>query len=97
METGRNVLDAIVTNIVDPIVLLLFAAGVFLFTWGLAAFMFNMNNLEERKRGVQHMLWGIIGVFIMATVFGIINIITGTFGIDDPQSPGSGEVRDRFR
>jgi len=77
-------MGAIVGSIIDPIVLLIFSAGVFLFTWGLVVFLLNLDNPEARKTGVQHMLWGILGVFIMATVFGIISIITETFGLGDP-------------
>jgi hypothetical protein len=81
---GKAVMSAIVGSIIDPIVLLIFSVGIFLFTWGLVVFLLKLDNPEERKKGVQHMLWGILGVFIMATVFGIINIITETFGLGDP-------------
>jgi len=64
--------------------LLIFSVGIFFFTWGLVVFLLNLDNPEGRKTGMSHMLWGIIGVFIMATVFGIISIITETFGLGDP-------------
>ena len=81
---GKELLRAIIESIIDPFVLLLFTIGVFLFTWGLVVFLTQMDNPEGRKTGVQHMLWGIIGVFIMATAFGIINIILDTFGLPSP-------------
>jgi len=80
--SGQEVMQKILSSIVDPIVLLIFSAGVLLFTWGLVMFLMNVDDPEGRKTGVQHMIWGIAGVFIMATVFGIINIITSTFGLD---------------
>ena len=83
---GKEVMAKLVGLIIDPLVLLIFSAGVFLFTWGLVVFLINLNSPEGRQTGVKHMLWGIIGVFIMATVFGIINIITETFGLGDPTS-----------
>ena len=81
---GKEVMAAIVGLIIDPLVLLIFSAGIFLFTWGLVVFLMNLDSPDGRQTGVRHMLWGIIGVFIMATVFGIINIITETFGLGDP-------------
>ena len=81
---GKEVMAAIVKNIIDPLVLLIFSVGIFLFTWGLVVFLTKVDDPEGRKTGVQHMLWGIIGIFIMATVFGIINIVTETFGLGDP-------------
>lgn len=85
---GREVMAAIVGSIIDPLVLLIFSAGIFLFTWGLVVFLTQLNNPEGRQKGVRHMLWGIVGIFIMATVFGIINIITETFGLGDPTRLG---------
>ncbi|PCI90344.1 hypothetical protein COB18_01165 [Candidatus Kaiserbacteria bacterium] len=85
---GREVMSAIVGSIIDPIVLLIFSAGVFMFTWGLLEFLLKVDSPEDRKKGVQHMLWGIIGIFIMATVFGILNIITETLGLGDPTKLG---------
>ena len=81
---GKEVVSQIVGSIIDPLVLLIFSIGIFLFTWGLVVFLSQMDNPDGRKTGVQHMLWGIIGIFIMATVFGIINIILETFGLGDP-------------
>lgn len=82
---GRELVGKIVELLIDPLILLIFSAGIFLFTWGLITFLNNMESPEGRKTGIQHMLWGIIGVFIMATVFGIIRIITDTFGLDIPR------------
>jgi len=81
---GTEVMGKLVGAIIDPLVLLIFSAGVFLFTWGLVVFLMNSDNPEGRKTGVSHMLWGIVGIFIMATVFGIISIVTETFGLGDP-------------
>lgn len=87
MGGDGNIVGMIVETIVDPIILLIFSAGVFLFTWGLVMFLARLDSPEERKKGVQHMIWGVVGIFIMATVFGIISIITDTFNLGDPTRP----------
>ena len=84
MQTVEGLMRGIINSIIDPIILLLFSAGVFLFMWGLLVFLLNADKPDKRKTGQDHMLWGIIGVFIMATVFGIIEIILSTFGLSDP-------------
>jgi ABC-type phosphate transport system permease subunit len=83
---GKSLVAKIVDLIIDPVVILVFSAGVFLFTWGLVVFLTKLDSSEARKEGVQHMLWGIVGLFIMATVFGIISILANTFGLDIPAS-----------
>lgn len=82
---GHAIMREIINSIINPLILLIFAAGVFLFMWGLVVFMTNVNNSQKKTEGQQHMMWGIIGVFIMATVFGIINIIASTIGVDVPK------------
>jgi len=66
------------SQIITPIIYLLFALAVVYFVWGVMVFIQNAGNPEERKKGYDHMIWGIIGIFVMVSAIGIINIITGT-------------------
>ena len=78
----NNLLEAIVKEILDPVILLLFVLAAAYFFWGLAEFIWvSTGDTVGRETGKEHMLWGIIGLFIMASVQGIIAIIEGTFGI----------------
>ena len=67
--------------IIRPLVLLVFAGGFFFFMWGLVVFLWNSREGEVANEGKQHMIWGIVGMFIMISVAGILTLITGTFGI----------------
>ncbi len=61
-----------------------------MFTLALVMFLYGMMRLvaatdkssEDATKGRQHMLWGIIGMFIMMSVFGIMRLILSTLGID---------------
>lgn len=61
-----------------PILTLLVALSVIYFVWGLAVFISRTNEDTERQKARQHMLWGIIGLFIIFSVWGIMNIIMDT-------------------
>ena len=74
----------VVAAIVNPLVLLLIAVAVAYFLWGLAMFLANAEETTERAEGKQKILWGIVGIFIMVSVFGIIRIVLTTFGIPIP-------------
>lgn len=76
-----NLIDRIVTYIIDPIILLIFAAGFFLFVWGLVQFIWKLDEGAQND-GKQHMLWGIIGMMIMVSVYGIITLIDETFDLN---------------
>ncbi len=82
MATASQIVERLNDLIIRPLVLLVFAAGFFLFMWGLVMFLWNSKEGEIADTGKQHMLWGVVGMFIMVSVAGIIATITGTFGIN---------------
>lgn len=79
--SGTDAILRIQEYILVPAEKVIFAAGMFLFVYGLVEFLWNVDEGEAQNVGKQHMLWGIIGVFIMVSVVGIISIIENTFGI----------------
>lgn len=68
--------------IFNPLIALMFAVAIVVFTWGLFGFVANANDVERREQGKRHMLWGVIGLFVMVGVFGIIRILLNTFEVD---------------
>lgn len=94
MVVGQNLIDKIVTIIVDPLILLIFSAGFVVFLWGLVEFMRNVESESARETGKQHMLWGLIGMFIMIAVQGILSIALDTFDIN-PNDIGNDTVINR--
>jgi len=71
-------------NIVNPIIYLMMAVALVSFLWGVLQYVGKGDDAESRSTGARHMLWGIIGLFIMFGVFGIIHIVLNTFSINDP-------------
>ncbi len=68
-----------ITAIINPALALLFTAGLLVFVFGLVEFLIGMNSgatgSTQKNTGKQHMLWGIIGVFIMSSAWAIITLI----------------------
>jgi uncharacterized membrane protein YidH (DUF202 family) len=81
---GASIIDKIVEIIINPILVLLFAAGLVMFMWGLLQFMRNVENAAEHSEGKQHMLWGVIGMFVMFSVYAILRVGLATFDVDVP-------------
>ena len=65
--------------ILTPIV---FALALLYFFLGLAQFIMASGDPEKASEGKSKMIWGIIALFVMATVFGLISFIQGELGID---------------
>lgn len=79
MPAAQNLIGRFVDYIIDPAILIIFAAGFFLFLWGLVVFLWNIDEGGENATGKSHMIWGIVGMLIMVSVYGIISIIDHTF------------------
>ena len=75
MTPATELVDRFVDFIINPAILIIFTFGFFLFTWGLVQFLWNLDEGGENAAGKQHMLWGIVGMLIMVSVYGIINIV----------------------
>ena len=78
MSVG-DVVGRFTTYVINPVLLVLAAAGFFFFVWGLVEFMFALSQGGETKKGKDHMLWGTVGMVIMFSVAGIISLINATF------------------
>jgi hypothetical protein len=71
-------IDRVNAQIISPLVYLVFTLAVFWFIWGMVQYIRNAENSSERETGYKHMLWSVIGMFIMISVKGIINFILAT-------------------
>ena len=85
-----RLIDNITAKILQPIVWLLFALAMFYFVNGIATFMLKADDPKARAKGRQEMIWGIVGFFIMVSVYAILSIVTNTFGVDLPENTGGG-------
>ena len=82
MEPAQQLINRFSEYIITPAIFLVFTAGFFLFVWGLVQFLWNLEESSSREEGKRHMLWGIIGMFVMVAVYGIIQLLDTTFDLD---------------
>ncbi len=76
----NGILPRIVDNIVLPLVQLLLAVTTVVFLWGLIGFFKNGDDADARTTARNHILWGVVGLFIMISVYGIIRFVANTVG-----------------
>ena len=70
-----GLIDKINHELVFPFIGLLFAVALVVFIWGLVQFFWSE---EKKDDGKQHMLYGVLGLLIMVSVYGILNVICTT-------------------
>ena len=76
-----NIINFFSCIIVNSIIPLLFSLAVAGFIWGVIQYFLNPENEENRKKGKSYMLWGIISLFVMISMWGLVAVIGNTFGI----------------
>jgi hypothetical protein len=63
----ESLFQKIINNIVSPVIYLIMALAIVYFLYGVMQFIKNADNAEKRSEGYSHMIWGIVGIFIMVS------------------------------
>lgn len=71
---------AFVNSVLGVATTLLLALAVVWFLYGVFEFVMNSGSEDKRKEGQSRMIAGIIGIAVMVSVWGLVKIITNTFG-----------------
>lgn len=69
--------------ILNPLILLAFSLAFLYFIYGIVKFLSLDAGDKSRKEAQDAILYGIIGMVIMFSVYGIIRFILSTFGIPE--------------
>jgi len=80
-STLGGILNWASCTLVKDVVPLLFTLAVVGFIWGMIQFYLNPDNEEKKKNGKTFMLWGIIALFVMISMWGLVGVLGNTFGI----------------
>ena len=63
---------------------LIFAASFLVFLYGVARkYIFSNGDQGSVEEGHKLILWGIIGFVVMVSVWGLVNVVSNTFGLTD--------------
>ena len=68
-------------TLINSVVPLLFSLAVVGFIWGVIQYFLFPDNEEKRKKGKSYMIWGLIALFVMISMWGLVGVLTKTFGI----------------
>lgn len=66
--------------IINSIIPLLIALAVVYFIWGVVQYVLGKSD-DAKSEGRQRMIWGIVGLLVIVTMWGIVAMLQYTFGI----------------
>lgn len=85
--TVASFLNTAADAIINPLIYLAFAVAVLIFIVGIVQFIRSDAADGSRSDGKKRIVWGLVGMFIMFSAYGIVKILIATV-------PGLGESAD---
>ena len=76
-------LVSVATSFLSSLIPLVFTLALLYFLWGMAQFIYKSTDEAGREAGKQHMAWGILGLFVMVTVWGLVTVLANTFDLNN--------------
>ncbi len=66
-------------DLLDILIGLVVTLALLAFFWGLAVFIFNAGDEEGRRKGRNIMVWGVLALFFIVAVWGLVALLTQIF------------------
>jgi len=76
----------LLASFINPIAAIITGLAFIFFLWGIAKYIFSAGDENKKQEGKSIMLWGIIGLFVMFSIWGILTILFNTFFEGIPKS-----------
>ena len=67
---------------VRVLVTVVFVLAIATFGWGIVQFIFAAGDPTTLAKAKQFLLWGVIGMAIMASIFGLTKFLQNYFGVN---------------
>ena len=77
--TDVNTLTYKLTNIGNTIIEILIAFAVLYIIFNVVRYIMSANDPAKRKEIGVGILWGIVGLFVILSIWGLVNILSNTF------------------
>jgi hypothetical protein len=81
-------LSILFLNIIDTLIPVLIMGALAAFLYGLVKYVL-VGAERDRQDAIWYMTWGIIALFVMVSVWGLVEIFTNTFDIVPGLTPFS--------
>jgi hypothetical protein len=85
-----------IQQLLNSIIPVLIALGVIYFIWGIVQYVIG-DSEEAKKKGRDGMIYGIIGFAVIIGMWGLVNIVGTTFGINSQDSSNLAPKNDTLK
>ena len=83
LASAATLLDtlALVSTFLNALIGVFITIAIVVFFWGLIRYLVSVG--EEKSEGLQIMFYGVIAIFVMVSLWGIIRLLQTTFKVTD--------------
>src|SRR3989338_6818497 len=82
-----------INEVLSYLLPVLITLGVVYFIWGVVTYVIGGDE-EAKTAGRDKIIYGIIGLAVIIGVWGLVNIVNRTFGLNQYNAPTSTNLRD---
>lgn len=72
-------------DLIEDLIPIVIAIALLVFFWGLAKFIIKAGDETEVKSGRRLMMWGTVALFVIITIWGLIEFIGQELGVTPTQ------------
>jgi len=79
----------LVNTVLGALIPIAISLALVVFFFGLVKYIFKLGNEDQQKEAMRLMIWGVIAIFVMVSIWGIIGLLQNTFKVTskDPIIP----------
>ena len=85
----------VVSDLINGLIPIVLAITVLIFFWGLAMYLLDAGNSERKSEGIRIMVMGVLALFVMVSIWGIIGVLQQTFKVDQAKPIVPGKIEQR--
>lgn len=74
-----GIVNIVIKSILNPLVGLLLVLSTVYFIWGMVKYIQAAGDEKERSEAKNHIIYGLIGLFVIVSMWGLVNLLSNTF------------------
>ena len=79
----KSLVDFFIGAFIQPVIILIFSAAIVFFLWNMLMLVMKSDQPDEIKEFKSRVVWGIVAIFVMSAMYGLVKFITGSLNLDN--------------
>jgi len=79
--TFQSIIQGLLEILLGVAVPLIVSLAVVYFLFGIVKYLLSAGDETKRKESIKVITFGLIALFVMVSVWGLVSLITNTFGV----------------